>query len=415
MKPTMRHESNPVSAALSGVVVLDLTQFESGTVCTETLAWLGADVIKLERPGSGEQGRTSSVDQPGVDSYHFILVNANKKSITLDLKHPDGKTMVWKLIEHADVFVENFRPGTIERLGFDYESVRSVNPGIIYAQIKGFGTDGPYAGFPAFDPIGQATGGAAAITGEPDGPPMHAGPNLADSGTGFHCAMGILAALYQRAVTGVGQRIEVAMQDVVVNFCRSAWGKQLATGRPAERVGNGMPMAEVSPCGVYPCLPGGHNDYVYIYTSRWPGSTQWQRLLEVIGRSDVRDDPRFATPEARYKHRDLVDAMISSWTQTRTKFEAMEELGQADVPAGAVLTTAELSADPYLRERGTMVNMEHPIRGSIVMPGFPIKMSASSVPVLPAPLLGEHNQAVYGDMLGISAEELDRLRKTKVI
>jgi len=411
----MQDRSNAVSAALSGVVVLDLTQFESGTVCTETLAWLGADVIKLERPGSGEQGRSSSVDQRGVDAYHFILVNANKKSITIDLKHPDGRALVRKLIEHVDVFVENFRPGTIERLGFDYDSVRKINPQIIYAQIKGFGTDGPYAEFPAFDPIGQATGGAAAITGEPDGPPMHAGPNLADSGTGFHCAMGILAALYQRAVSGVGQRIEVAMQDVVINFCRSAWGKQLTTGKPAERVGNGMPMAEVSPCGVYPCRPGGPNDYVYIYTSRWPGSPQWQRLLKVIGRTDLSHDPRFATPESRYEHRDMVDAMISAWTRERTKFEAMEALGQADVPAGAVLTTAELSADAYLRERGTMVTMEHPVRGPIVMPGFPIKMSASSVPVLPAPLLGEHNQEIYEELLGISPEELERLRKAGAI
>jgi formyl-CoA transferase len=407
----MQERSNASSAALNGVVVLDLTQFESGTVCTETLAWFGADVIKLERPGTGEQGRTSSVDQPGMDAYHFILVNANKKSVTLNLKHPEGKAIVRQLIEQADVFVENFRPGTIERLGFDYDSVRSINPRI----IKGFGADGPYATFPAFDPIGQATGGAAAITGEPDGPPMHAGPNLADSGTGFHCAMGILAALYQRAVTGIGQRIEVAMQDVVISFCRSAWGKQLTTGSPAERVGNGMPMAEVAPCGVYPCLPGGRNDYVYIYTSRWPGSPQWQRLLEVIGRTDVSDDPRFATPEARYEHRDMVDAMISDWTRRRTKSEAMEALGEADVPAGAVLTTAELSADPYLRERGTMVTMEHPVRGPIVMPGFPIKMSASSVPVLPAPLLGQHNQAIYEEMLGISAEELAGLRGAGVI
>ncbi len=411
----MQEDGGVPATALSGVVVVDLTQFESGTVCTETLAWLGADVIKLERPGTGEQGRTSSADQPGVDAYHFILVNANKKSITVDLKHPDGKALVKKLIEHADVFVENFRPGTIERLGFDYEKVKGINPRIIYAQIKGFGTDGPYAGFPAFDPIGQATGGAAAITGEADGPPMHAGPNLADSGTGFHCAIGILAALYQRALTGVGQRIEVAMQDVVISFCRSAWGKQLTTGEPAERVGNGMPMAHVSPCGVYPCKPGGYNDYVYIYTSRWPGSPQWRRLLEVIGREDASDDPRFATPEARYEHRDVVDAMIGAWTKTRTKFEAMEELGRADVPAGAVLTTTELSADPYLRERGTMATMEHPVRGPIVMPGFPIKMSASNVPVLPAPLLGQHNQEIYGDLLGLSADRLDALREAKVI
>ena len=403
------------TAALDGVVVLDLTQFESGTVCTETLAWLGANVIKLERPGTGEQGRGSSVDQPGADSYLFILVNANKKSVTIDIKHPEGKALLRRLVERADVFVENFSPGTIERLGFGYETVRGINPRIIYAQIKGFGTDGPYANFPAFDPVGQAMGGVVSITGARDGPPMRAGPNLADSGTGFHCAIAILAALYQRAVTGVGQRIEVAMQDVMINFCRPAFGRQLVTGKPTERVGNDQPMAPVAPNGIYPCRPGGLNDYVFIYTSRWPGSTQWEQLLEVIGRTDMIGNPRFATPESRYEHRDEIDPMISAWTRQRTKFEAMEELGRAGVPAGAVLTTAELSQDPYLRKHGMFVTMEHPVRGPIVMPGFPLKMSASSVPIEPAPLLGQHNEQVYGGMLGISADELARLRQAGVI
>jgi formyl-CoA transferase len=411
----MPNEAVMPTAALDGVVVLDLTQFESGTVCTETLAWLGATVLKLERPGIGEQGRVSSVDEPGMDSYHFILLNANKKSMTANLKHPEGKALVRRLIEHVDVFVENFRPGAIERLGFDYETVRGINPRIIYAQIKGFGTDGPYASFPAFDPVGQATGGAVSITGEADGPPMRPGPNLSDSGSGFHCAIGILAALYQRAVTGVGQRVEVAMQDVIINFCRPAFGRQLIDGKPAGRVGNEMPMAPVAPCGVYPCRPGGPNDYVYIYTSRWPGSPQWERLLEVIGRTDVSNDPRFATPESRYECRDEVNEMISAWTRQKTKFEAMEELGRADVPAGAVLTTAELAADSYLQKRGTFVTMEHPVRGPVLMPGFPLKMSASSVPILPSPLLGEHNEEVYMGMLGISADEFERLRQARVI
>ncbi len=402
-------------AALDGVTILDLTQFESGTVCTETLAWLGANVIKIERPGTGEQGRASSSDKPGADSYHFILLNANKKSITIDIKHPEGKTLLKKLIKHADVFVENFSPGTIERLGFDYETVRAINPKIIYAQIKGFGTGSPYQNFPAFDPVGQATGGAASITGEPDGPPMHAGPNLADSGTGFHCAIAILGALYQCATTGIGQRIEVAMQDVVINFCRGAWGRYLMDGKSAERVGNGQPMAPVAPCGVYQCKGGGPNDYVYIYTSRWPGSLQWQKLLEVIGRTDLSDDPRFASPESRYDYRDHVDAIISAWTCQHTKFEAMELLGRADVPAGAVLTTDELAADAYLRARGMFVNIHHPTRGAILMPGSPLKMSASSVPVLPAPLLGQHNHKVFGEILGLPADEIERLRQQKVI
>jgi formyl-CoA transferase len=395
------------TSALEGVVVLDLTQFESGTVCTQTLAWLGATVIKLERPGTGEQGR----DSP----YGFILLNSNKKSVTVDLKHPQGKELVRRLVEQVDVFVENFAPGVIERLGFSYENVNRINPRIVYAQIKGFGPDGPYANFPAFDPIGQATGGAMSITGEPDGPPLHAGLNLADSGAGYHCAIAILAALNQRWVTGVGQRVEVAMQDVVINFCRSVWVRQLMTGEAAPRVGNGMPLARVAPCDAYPCRPGGPNDYVFIYSSRWDGGAQWKRLLEAIGRTDLIDDPRFATPDARYEHRDEIEAILSAWTRERTKAEAMEELGRANVPAGAVLSTADLSADPYLRERGTIVTVEHPVQGEVVMPGNSMKLSASRVPVEPAPSLGEHNEEVYAGMLGVTADELEGLRQAGAI
>lgn len=404
-----------MTAALDGITVLDLTQFESGTVCTETLAWLGANVIKVERPGTGEQGRGSSVDQPGADSYLFILVNANKKSVTIDIKHPEGKKLLERLVEKSDIFVENFSPGTIERMGLDYDSVRAINPRIIYAQIKGFGAGSPYADFPAFDPVGQAMGGVVSITGERDKPPLRAGPNLADSGTGFHCVIGILAALYQRTWTGEGQRVEVAMQDAMINFIRPAFGRQLVTGKATERVGNDQPMAPVAPNGIYPCKPGGPNDYVFIYTSRWPGSKQWEQLLDVIGCPEMKADPRFRTPESRYEHRDEMNPFIIAWTSQRTKFEAMEELGRAGVPAGAILTTAELAEDAYLRKCGMFVTMQHPVRGSIVMPGFPIKLSASSVPVEPAPLLGQNNEEIYGGLLGIAPEELERLRKALVI
>lgn len=402
-------------SALEGVIVLDLTQFESGTVCTETLAWLGANVIKIERPGTGEQGRGSSVDKAGTDSYLFILVNANKKSITLDMKQPEGKALLRRLIERADVFVENFSPGTIEKMGFDYPSVRAINPRIIYAQIKGFGSDSPYANFPAFDPVGQSMGGVVSITGERDRPPLRAGPNLADSGTGFHCVIGILAALYQRTMTGEGQRVEVAMQDAMINFIRPAFGRQLVTGKATERVGNDQPMAPVAPNGIYPCKPGGANDYVFIYTSRWPGSTQWEQLLDVIGRPDLKTDPRFKSPESRYEHRHAMNPAIEAWTCQRSKFEAMEELGRAGVPAGAVLTTAELMSDSYLRRRGMFVTIQHPVRGPIDMPGFPIRLSASSVTIEPAPLLGQHNGEVYGGWLGLSGEELEHLRQVKAI
>ncbi len=404
-----------MTAALDGIIVLDLTQFESGTVCTQTLAWLGASVIKIERPGKGEQGRQSTVDQPGMDSYIFILLNANKKSITLDIKQPAGKRILQQMIERADVFVENFAPGAIERLGFHYDSVRAINPRIIYAQIKGFGPDSPYANFPAFDSVGQAVGGVMSITGERDKPPLRSGPNLSDSGTGFHCAIGILAALYQRTITGEGQRVQVAMQDATIDYIRPSFARQMVTGEATERIGNEQPMAPVAPCGLYPCKSGGPNDFVTVYTSRWPGSTQWEQLLDLIGHPELKYDPRMATPESRYEHRDELDPLIAEWTCQRTKLEAMEQLGGAGVPAGAVLSTAELSSDPYLRNCGMFVTMQHPVRGPISVPGFPIRLSNSSVPIAPSPLLGEHNAEVYQEILGLSPEEMKRLSQERVI
>ncbi len=403
-------------SALEGVVVLDFTQFEAGTVCTQTLAWLGATVIKLERPGTGEQGRGASADKAGADSYGFIILNSNKKSITVDVKKPEGRDLVYDLIEKADVLVENFSPGVIERLGFDYETVRKRNSRMVYAQIKGFGADGPYANFPAFDAIGQAAGVVMSVTGEKDGPPMHAGVNMADSGAGYHCAIAILGALYQRTVTGEGQKVEVAMQDVMINFSRSTWVRQFMTGgQETPRVGNEMPMAAVAPCNVYPCKPGGPNDYVFIYTSRVPGSPQWKRLLTVIGREDLLDDPRFATPESRYLHREEIDAMISEWTIHYTKYEAMELMGQADVPAAAILSTVDITNDEYLRKRGTMVEIDHPVRGKMIIPGNSFKLSASPLEVKPAPLLGQDNEDVYKALLGLGQEELEALKQKGVI
>ncbi|WP_339159433.1 CoA transferase [Paenibacillus sp. FSL W8-0186] len=403
-------------SALEGVTVLDFTQFEAGTVCTQTLAWLGANVIKLERPGTGEQGRGASADQKGADSYGFIILNSNKKSITVDVKKPEGKELVYKMIEKADVMVENFSPGVIERLGFDYETVRELNSRMIYAQIKGFGADGPYANFPAFDAIGQAAGVVMSVTGEKDGPPMHAGVNFADSGAGYHCAIAILGALYQRTMTGEGQKVEVAMQDVMINFSRSAWGRQFMTGgKETPRVGNEMPMAAVAPCNVYPCKPGGPNDYVFIYTSRVPSSPQWKRLLKVIGREDMMDDPRFATPESRYEHKEEIDAMISEWTMQYTKHEAMDIIGKADVPISAILSTVDITNDEYLRKRGTMVEIDHPVRGKLVIPGNSMKLSASPLEVKPAPLLGQDNKEVYKELLGLGEEDLEALKQAGVI
>ena len=400
--------------ALSGVRVVDLTQFEAGPSCTETLAWLGADVIKVEPPGRGEQGRGASTEDPSLDSHYFLLLNANKRSVTLDLRHPDGKALLRRLLAGADVFAENLKPGSVERLGFGYDVVREINPGIVYAQVKGYAPDGPFGRFPSFDPIGQAVGGALSLTGTPDGPPLKPGPTIGDTGTGLHLAIGILAALLQRHRTGVGQRVEVTMQEAVINYCRISYARQAITGQPAERFGNQSQIGMSAPSGIFPCRPGGPNDYVFVYTNR-ANEDQWHRLLDVVGRPELKDDPRFAGPVERAGHQDTIDELLSGWTRSRTKRQAMAELGAAGVPAGAVFDTLELSEDPDLRRRGMFVTVDHPRRGRVTMPGWPVRMSCSHVPVTAAPLLGEHNRAVYGDLMGLDETELARLETEGVI
>ena len=394
--------------------MVDLTQFEAGTSCTETLAWLGADVIKVEEPKRGDQGRSASSERVGVDSYYFLLLNANKRSVTCNLKDPRGREMLCQLIQQADVFVENFSPGTIERLGFGYDEVSRLNPRIIYAQIKGFSKGSPYEKHLAFDMIAQAVGGAMSTTGEAEGRPLKPGPTIGDTGTGLHTAIGILAALYQRQTTGRGQRIEVAMQEAVINFCRIAYSSQLMWDKPAPRVGNRGVLGTNAPSEAYACKGGGPNDYCYIYTTR-AANHHWERLLHIIERDDLIDDPRFQDNTDRWEHKDEVDAVIAPWVAERTKREVMEILGKSGVPAGAVYDTNELINDPFLQERGMFPTINHPIRGEMKMPGWPVKMSDSCVPVSSAPLLGQDNLHVYGQLLGYGSEQLEALKAQEVI
>jgi formyl-CoA transferase len=399
--------------ALHGIRVIDLTQFESGTSCTQQLAWFGAEVIKVEPPLKGEQGRYSSTDL-GLDSHYFIQLNANKKSVTCDLKTPAGRQLLERLIQQGDIFVENFAPGVIERLGFSYDAVKAMNPRIIYARIKGFAPDGPFGNFLAFDPISQASGGALSITGEPDGRPLKPGPNFADSGAGLHCTVGILAALQQRHATGCGQLVEVSMQDAMISFMRIAYAAQAMTDAPAKRTANQSIFAGTAPSEVYRCKGDGPNDFCYIYTTR-AGSKHWHNLLKLMGREDLTDDARFLTPPSRAEHSDAVDALLTAWTRNFDKHELMRMLGEAGVPASAVFDTMELSNDAHLRKRGTFVTFEHPQRGPLTIPGNMIKLSDSPVKVVSPPLLGADNQAIYGDLLGLSTAEMDQLRLLKAI
>ena len=401
------------STALDGIRVIDLTQFESGTSCTLMLAWMGAEVIKVEPPHKGEQGRHSSTE-PGVDSLYFLQLNANKKSVTCDLKTEQGRKLLSRLIEHGDIFIENFAPGVIERLGFGAETVTRINPRIIYARIKGFAPDGPFANFLAFDPIAQAAGGALSITGEPQGRPLKPGANFADSGAGLHCTIGILGALQQRHSTGRGQVVEVSMQDAMINFMRIAYAAQAMSGKPAPWTANQSIFAGTAPSEVYRCKGDGPNDFVYVYTTR-ANNKHWLSLLALMKREDLTDDPRFLTPQLRAQNSGEVDALLSGWTRNYDKMEVMRMLGAVGVPASAVFDTMELSNDPHLRKRGTFVTFQHPQRGEVMIPGNMIKLSDSQVKVESPPLLGAHNDAIYGGLLGLSAQELAELRSGKAI
>lgn len=399
-------------AALEGVRVLDLTQFEAGPSCTEALAWLGADVVKLEEPKRGEPGRWSFTDKPGADANYFIYFNLNKRAITCNLKEQAGKDLLVRLIEQADVVIENMAPGTFARLGFDYERLSAINPKVIFAQIKGFAPDSPQANYLSFDMIAQATGGTMAINGAPDGPPIRPGSTIGDTGTGMLCAMGICAALFQRYRTGRGQHIQIAMRDAMLNYCRTAMSKQVPYDTPLPRVGN--EIAGSSPGGLYPCAPGGPDDYCYIFASRG-NEEHWRRLVRVIGREDLLDDPRMQNPDDRYLVKDEVDGAITAWTMQHGKDEVMRRIAEAGVPCGAVYNTLELMHDPDLLERGMMAKVQHPQRGEVTVAGWPLQMSDSHVPIRTSPLHGGDNEAVYGEWLGLSADEVAQMRRTSVI
>ncbi|MGH7153595.1 MAG: CoA transferase, partial [Acetobacteraceae bacterium] len=316
-----------MAKALDGIRVIDMTHNQAGPACTQLLGFLGADVIKLEEPTGGDVARRNLRDQAG-DSLFFLVLNANKRSLTLNLKSDDGRRLFREVIAKSDVLVENFGPGALDRLGLGYNALSELNPRLIYATIKGFGTYGPYSGFKSFEPIAQAMGGAMCVTGLPDGPPTYVWPSIGDSGTGMHMAIGILAALQQRHATGRGQHVEVSMQDAVVNLMRVSLRDHQRNGRPMPRTGN--QLGQNVPGTTYRCAPGGPNDYVYIFAQ----PQMWPALLSVMGRPELADDPRFASLEARWENRDTLNGIIESWTGQHGKHDVMRLLGDAGVPCG---------------------------------------------------------------------------------
>jgi formyl-CoA transferase len=394
--------------ALAGVKVLDLTQFEAGTSCTEMLAWLGADVVKVEAPGRGEQGRWLLTEQQGVDSYYFMLLNANKRAITLNLKSERGRAIFIELVKKADILAENYSLGTLESLGIGYDKLREINPRLIYLTIKGFGTFGPYSKYKSFDMIAQASGGAMSLTGFPGSPPLKPGPTIGDTGTGIHAAAGVLAAYIQRERTGKGQKVEVAMQEAVLNFVRVPMMGTYVTHKPTRRVGN----RTGAPGDVYKCAPGGDNDYCFILCTT---PEMFESLCRAMGRPELASDERFKEPRARGKNIDALTEIINDWTGKHTKHEVMKILGEAGVPCGAVLDSVELLNNPHMRERGMIVTVKHPVRGDFTMPGCPVRLEDSPVEVKPAPLLGQHNAEVYAQYLGLGAAELESLKREGII
>jgi formyl-CoA transferase len=398
-----------MAQALAGIRVLDLTQYEAGPSCTQVLAWLGAEVIKIEPP-TGEPGRTALSDKRGEDAWFFLLLNSGKKGVTLNLKSERGRAMFQDLVKIADVLVENMGPGAMERLGLGWEALHALNPRLIAASVKGFGSGGPYADYKSFEWIAQAMAGAMSMTGHPDGPPTKAIGGLADTGAGLHTAIGILAAIIQRQTTGVGQQVEVAQQEAVVNLLRIHLRESYTTGKPAPRQGNRS--AAAAPSNLYRCRPGGPNDYVFIHCAT---VEMWQTLTRIVGRPELGDDTRYHDRRDRVQFIDDIDAMIEAWTEKHTKHEVMEIMAGAGVPCGEVLDSTEILSDPHLRKRRFIVDLEHPRRGPYPMPGNPVRLSDSPTEIERSPLLGEHNAQVYGTLLGLGAEQIESLRRDGVI
>jgi formyl-CoA transferase len=407
-----------MSQALEGIRVIDFTHDQAGPSCTQMLAWLGADVIKIERPPNGDRARRLwNMDNPNVDSFFFLLLNSNKRSTVIDLKTDEGKEIARRLIKECDVVAENLGPGVMNRLGLSYEEVKKLNPRAVYASVKGFGSYGPYSGYKCFEPVAQATSGAMSVTGEADGPPLVNGANIGDSGTGMHLAMAILAALVQRGRTGQGQLVEVAMQEAVLNLTRVKFTGTLATGEPLQRSGNRSPTGGYSDlirCAGANGQGGGVNDYIYIIVP--PDNPEmFHAAMDVIGRPELKEDERFKTATARARNATALTETLESWTVSRNKHDVMKAFAGRGIVCGAVLDTSEVLSDPHLRERGAIVDLDHPTRGRFSTIISPLRLSESPVDARRAPLYGEHTADVLQDLAGYTPEEVQALRDKGVI
>jgi formyl-CoA transferase len=413
--------------ALDGVRILDFTHVQSGPTCTQLLAYMGADVIKVERPGVGDITRGQLRDVKGADSLYFTMLNGNKRSITIDSKHPKGREILDRLIKYCDVLVENFAPGALDRMGLTWEHIHKLNPRMIVASVKGFGP-GPYEDCKVYENVAQCAGGSASTTGFRDGPPLVTGAQIGDSGTGLHLAFGIVCALYQRLRTGRGQKVLTAMQDGVLNLARvklrdqqrlkhgplteySQYGEGVAFGDAVPRAGNdsgGGQPGWILKCKGWETDP---NAYIYFITQ----APVWEAICDIIGKPEWKTDPDYAKPSARLPRLKHIFATIEQWTMTKTKFEVMEICNARDIPVGPILSMKEIAEEPSLRKTGTVVEVDHPTRGKYLTVGNPVKMSDSLTEVKRSPLLGEHTDEILGKVLGYSAAEVAAIKSSGAI
>jgi|TARA_Y100000310_G_scaffold70261_1_gene65855 formyl-CoA transferase len=413
--------------ALEGVRVLDMTHVQSGPTCTQLLAWFGADVIKVERPGVGDATRGQLRDIPDVDSLYFTMLNHNKRSITLNTKDEKGKEIFTRLIEECDVLVENFAPGALDRMGFSWERIQEINPRMIYASVKGFGP-GPYAQCKVYENVAQCAGGASSTTGFLDNLPLVTGAQIGDSGTGLNLALGIVTALYHREKSGKGQRVHAAMQDGVLNLCRvklrdqqrlqhgplteySQFGEGIEFGDATPRAGNdsgGGQPGRILKCKGWQTDP---NAYTYFITQ----AAVWKNICDVIGRPEWKEDQDFSTPPARLPRLNEVFDAIEQWTMSKTKYEVMDICNPLDIPVGPILSMQELSEEASLRDTGTIVEVDHPTRGKYLTVGNPVKLSNSPSEVKRSPLLGEHTTEILQQVLGYSTGEISGLREAGTV
>ena len=383
-------------AALDGMRILDLSQYEAGPSCTQALAWLGADVVKIERPGVGDPGRTI-----GLPDY-FMMWNSNKRSVALDLQSDMGRSTLLRMLPRYDVIVENFGPGVVTKLRLGYEELREVHASIIYASVKGFGSFGPYADYKCFDMVAQAAAGAFSVTGESEGPPMRPGTTIGDSGTGTQLAMAILAAYVHKLKTGEGQQVELSMQEAVTYYMRTMMSMGEGGARVVPRNGNGKdPLSTM-----YPCAPGGRNDFVFLMAIT---PRMWEALCETIGRDDLLSDEKFSTPAKRFANREILREQIASWTIQHDKKEAMRLLAEAGVPVSAVMDTVDVYGDPNLLERDFIQEVETASGETLRMPGCPARLSKSKVPLQAAAPLGEHTREVLMQDLGLDDDSFSEL------